>query len=1204
MLEIDNFLENRSFSDTLRILLLIYILKYLLTNQERDQERERERGEREERYRLMYENILRFIYLLENITTSNLQNFISDLTTDISNLSFDHSTLPIQENNNKYNYNTSVSADVIFNVNVDMISNFIAANDQNRYAIIAAINAADNVVNKGYAAAITANPAAAAAAAAAITANPDYLIAIANSEIGYTLLVNAIAAAISVPSTDVNPQELARFGDGFSPIEEADALPYVVSDAVVRAIADDVSPHVVPDAFVRAIAAYEPANAADITAAITAYPVAAITANSLLAARVIVSNRFYLNAVITIQSVSTAITAAFTAAFTANPGAIIAFTNSANINNPFNRTAITSYFNDIAAANPNAIPAIVYAIAAAIAVNIDAITAAITAAVSPHEQAMFQAMRENAMRENPNPALAIASYITTKPIYLNAISAIPNISTAITRALESVNPVRAAVAAGDAAAAAFIIANNPIYLKAVTSIPGLYDARRLFSNIIDQTNYKINQTSDAYNRQQEQAIAVAITAAINVVEHANLITNNNLNVELVNAIVNSPTIAAANPTMADTINIIITIIVATNPEVQVIAKAAIVRAAIYDAAAADAFASASALLAAAPLAASAPLDAAPLDAAPLAASAADDDADDDDDDDDDAPLAFAASAPDAPDDAAAAAAAASAPLAVVAIDAVISYMCAGLGSNYDEMFMGAYAGGRIAVQSYNAESITESIRDPVYNAIRRVAPDIAAAAAAADIAARAVDIAARAAYNLAVPGNLISVKNALDALDGDAADHAITSAITNPNVYKIPEVRAAVISAIDPLYIIRVFKNIIRKAIGNESFLRLLATDPAVRAATPPQNDVTYLSIAYISDTFLPTEINRIITPDILIPNSGFNPDGSSKIEDINCLTKYDEILRAYDDILRANGRQVVYGGQSNFLIRYNAMLSVYGIEVVDDDVDVAAVVERDNNDYNVTQSNKDKKMSIDAIRHFTGLVIENTKNYFIVGDVGVGRYVYSPEIYIFTDFTSFLFFEVPDMDIATLYGMINDYNKIQLKNLYMDKIIRLYHQVISEEDLLYYATQMIEEIDRLDTINQQTPIAAIAEYCRQMKKRILLIANIDFNNKTSPKTSPTKRKQDDDGDDKILKRGTPRSITEGPVSPPGSPGRTWGGNKKTIKQKNRKQKTIKQKNRKQKTIKQKNRKQKNRKQKTIKQKNRKQKTIKQRHFKIRSHKS
>jgi hypothetical protein len=97
MLDIESFLEHRSFSDTLRILLLIHILI--------DKINER-RPEATVLIRPRIIEILTIIYQLENFYTTDNSEFLSSLQSDIFSLSFDNSTLPITEDPNlMFDYN-------------------------------------------------------------------------------------------------------------------------------------------------------------------------------------------------------------------------------------------------------------------------------------------------------------------------------------------------------------------------------------------------------------------------------------------------------------------------------------------------------------------------------------------------------------------------------------------------------------------------------------------------------------------------------------------------------------------------------------------------------------------------------------------------------------------------------------------------------------------------------------------------------------------------------------------------------------------------------------------------------------------------------------------------------------------------------------------------------------------------------------------
>jgi len=524
MLDIDTFLENRSFSDTLRILLLIYILICLINDDYID-------------YIINVANphanpqcidLLYFIYSLENITTSNKQNFISRLTTDISNLAFYYSTIEFEDVVNNYTYNNYLSANVSQLI-ADEITPLI---DANRADIIAAINAADNVINKGDAGL------APAATIAAITTNSDYLNAIIAGT-GRVQIQAAISAAIAAPDIVADASQL-----------RAD---------IVNRINGNIHPEVPVNAEAAAGAAPHSAAAAIFTAISAVNPDdAAAVANPDDAAAAIVANPNYLNAVITIQNVSTKIAHA-AAAIAADADARAAV--NAVINN---QNAVASYFNDFNAANPNAIPAIVNAITPLITENREQIVQAIQAIHElgedePGEDELGEAALSFSSSD-------LAAYISTKPIYLNAVTAtIPEISQAITTAIQQTNPAIAAINTGNYPAAAVIIANAPIYLNAVTAtIPNVRDVRVLISNVIDQKNYLINQAATQHNAVVVRNVANAITSVI----------NNSPNVELVIAILNSP-IITANPVIASVISAIIINIVAKNRDVAAIARAAI-----------------------------------------------------------------------------------------------------------------------------------------------------------------------------------------------------------------------------------------------------------------------------------------------------------------------------------------------------------------------------------------------------------------------------------------------------------------------------------------------------------------------------------------------------------------------------------------------------------------------------------------------------
>ena len=93
---IDNFLEYRSFSDTLRILLLIHIL---IANLEVGPT-----GTSSDDNPIV--KILYIIYKLKTLNTNDDLNFYSNLKTDISNLAFENSDIPIRSDPTySYDYN-------------------------------------------------------------------------------------------------------------------------------------------------------------------------------------------------------------------------------------------------------------------------------------------------------------------------------------------------------------------------------------------------------------------------------------------------------------------------------------------------------------------------------------------------------------------------------------------------------------------------------------------------------------------------------------------------------------------------------------------------------------------------------------------------------------------------------------------------------------------------------------------------------------------------------------------------------------------------------------------------------------------------------------------------------------------------------------------------------------------------------------------
>ena len=99
---IDNFLEYRSFSDTLRILLLIHIL---IANLEVGPT-----GTSSDDNPIV--KILYIIYELETLNTTDNLNFYSNLKTDISDLVFRNSDLPIETDHNySYDYNAGGDRD-------------------------------------------------------------------------------------------------------------------------------------------------------------------------------------------------------------------------------------------------------------------------------------------------------------------------------------------------------------------------------------------------------------------------------------------------------------------------------------------------------------------------------------------------------------------------------------------------------------------------------------------------------------------------------------------------------------------------------------------------------------------------------------------------------------------------------------------------------------------------------------------------------------------------------------------------------------------------------------------------------------------------------------------------------------------------------------------------------------------------------------
>ena len=103
MSNIDNFLEYRYFSDTLRILLLICIL---IANLEVP-DLESNPDSKNQIIKILY-----IIYELETLNTTDNLNFYSNLKTDISDLVFRNSDLPIETDHNySYDYNAGGDRD-------------------------------------------------------------------------------------------------------------------------------------------------------------------------------------------------------------------------------------------------------------------------------------------------------------------------------------------------------------------------------------------------------------------------------------------------------------------------------------------------------------------------------------------------------------------------------------------------------------------------------------------------------------------------------------------------------------------------------------------------------------------------------------------------------------------------------------------------------------------------------------------------------------------------------------------------------------------------------------------------------------------------------------------------------------------------------------------------------------------------------------